>query len=192
MNYWKIWNWSICLVEEKGIKEVKDASKLTPILKLLVGKKIKATLEDLEDFSSQRNVVGPQNQDIVDQIDWIKRVSHTFLTKVEYQIADFVFQHEGQVYKVWRLIKEIIPEGKSDKLEANSFAYKDNQGKTVTVQPSIYADHVGAWYFTVTEERDEVDSTTEYHQIIENPPTLILIFKPKECCIKFFNFNNKY
>eukprot|EP00092_Neocalanus_flemingeri_P007658 GFUD01008269.1.p1 GENE.GFUD01008269.1~~GFUD01008269.1.p1 ORF type:complete len:818 (+),score=184.90 GFUD01008269.1:27-2480(+) len=175
----------ICLNEEGGKKEVKDVSKLPQNLKLLVGKTIKTTLEDLDLFSTARNIVGSENQEFVDQIDWIKRVSHAFLTKAEYKIADFAFQHGNQVYKIWRLMKEIVPEGKSDHLESSEMFYKDMKGHTVTVKICIHADHDGAWYVTVHEKKEGYrKSISEKSQIVKNPPSLIAVFKPSGSCTK--------
>ena len=177
----------ICLSEDGGKKEVKNISKLPPNLKMLVGKTIKTTLEDLDNFSTMRNIAGSENQDLVDQIDWIKRVSHTFLTKLEYKIADFAFQHGDQVYKVWSLMKHYVPEGKSDRLESSIMEYKDMKGQTVAVKLSIHADHEGAWYVTVHEKKGgyrKLNSDNELGQKGKNAPNLISIFKPSGSCLK--------
>ena len=174
----------ICLIEDGAKREVKDVSKLPPILKLLVGKTVKATLEDLDQFSNQKNIVGSENQDLVDKIDWVKRVSHTFLKKVEYKIADCAFQHGDQVYKVWRLVKEIVPEGTSDQLESTDMQYKDVNGDTITIKLCIHADHKGAWYVSIEENRGRRLTDSEKDQKVKNPPNLIVMFKRSGCSAK--------
>ena len=171
-----------------GEKEVQDVSKLPRGSKDLVGKTIKTKLKDLDYFAKIKNLVGPENQKIVDLIDSIKRASHIFLTKAEYHIADYTFQHEGHVYKVWRLMREIIPEGVEDKLEAASFTFEDNNGKAVTVKQSIFADHGGLWHFKLTVDKmirnNSVSDGQPVRSYPRNAPNVVLILKPVDTYTK--------
>ena len=99
---------------------------------------------------------GPNFQKLVDQVDYVKTASHSILTKLEYKIRNIALQQKtggtGHVLKIWKVIREIIPEGEEDKLESTETNLTDRFGKPLSVKLSLYYDQTGNVFLSLTKE----------------------------------------